>query len=86
MLVDERRVQLDRPTSAWVRDLLATDAQLAELTAAIAVAAAELVDSHGDPADRSICATARALGSPLLTKDRQLHAYAEKDRALSVIW
>ncbi len=85
MLVDKGRARLDRPTAAWVRDLLA-DVDLAELTAGIAVAAAELSDFHGDPADRFLYATARAQGSALVTQDRALHAYAEADRAVSVVW
>ncbi len=38
-LVDKGRVRLDRPTAAWVRDLLTGDVELAELTAGMAVAA-----------------------------------------------
>ncbi len=86
MLVDKGRVRLDRPTAAWVRDLLAGDVDLAELTPGIAVAAAELSDFHGDPADRFLYATARVQGSALVTQDRALHDYAEADRAVSVVW
>lgn len=86
MLVEKGRVRLDRPTAAWVRDLLAGDVDLAELTPAIAVAAAKLADFHGDLADRFLYATARTLGSGLVTQDRALHNYAEADRAVSVVW
>ncbi|MDQ3761529.1 MAG: type II toxin-antitoxin system VapC family toxin [Actinomycetota bacterium] len=87
MLVGKERIRLDRPTAAWIRDVLATDGiGVAELTPRIAVAAAELVDFHGDPADRFLYATARLLGVPLLSKDRLLHGYAEADRTVTVIW
>ena len=32
---------------------------------------------HGDPADRLLVATARAMGMPLLTRDRKILAYAK---------
>lgn len=87
MLVGKERVRLDRPTAAWVRDVLTTDGiGVAELTPGIAVAAAELVDFHGDPADRFLYATARLLDVPLLSKDRLLHGYAEADRTVTVVW
>lgn len=87
MLVARGRVQLDRPTAAWVRDLLADDrVAIAELTASVAVTAAELDGFHGDPADRLLYATARRQAVPLVTKDRLIHRYAEVDRTVSVVW
>jgi PIN domain nuclease of toxin-antitoxin system len=87
MLVGKARIRLDRPTAAWIRDVLATDGMdVAELTPAIAVAAAELDGFHGDPADRFLYATARCLGVPLLSKDHLLRDYAEIDRTVAVIW
>ena len=32
---------------------------------------------HGDPADRLIIATARHLGTPVVTRDAKIRAYAE---------
>lgn len=87
MLVGKQRVQLDRSTAAWVHDVLATDGiDVADLTSQIAVAAAELDDFHGDPADRFLYATAQCLGIPLLSKDRLLRDYAEIDRTVAVVW
>ncbi|MDQ3989416.1 MAG: type II toxin-antitoxin system VapC family toxin [Actinomycetota bacterium] len=87
MLVGKQRVRLDRPTAAWVCDLLATDGvDLAALTPRIAVTAAELHGFHGDPADRFLYATAQELNVPLLSKDRRLRDYAEPDRTVSVLW
>lgn len=87
MLVGKKRIRLDRPTAAWIRDVLAADSiGVAELTPRIAAAAAELADFHGDPADRFLYATARLLDVPLLSQDRLLHSYAETDRTATVIW
>lgn len=87
MLVGKKRIRLDRPTAGWIRDVLATDSiGVAELTPRIAVAAAELADFYGDPADRFLYATARLLGVPLLSKDHLLHSYAENDRTVTVVW
>jgi PIN domain nuclease of toxin-antitoxin system len=87
MLVARGRVRLDRPTAAWTRDLLAADrVTLAELTASVAVVAAELPGFHGDPADRFLYASARGHGVPLLTKDRLIHRYADTDRTVDAIW
>lgn len=75
MLVTRGRVRLDREVNVWVRQALAHDrAQTAPLTPDIAVEAA-LLDANGfpgDPADRIIYATARALNAPLVTRDQAL--------------
>ena len=87
MLVGKERIRLDRPTATWIRDVLASDGiGVAELTPQVAVAAAELDDFHGDPADRFLYATARSLNVSLLSKDRLLHDYAEIDRTVTVVW
>ena len=87
MMVGKARIRLDRPTAAWIRDVLATDGMdIADLTPAIAVAAAELDGFHGDSADRFLYATAQCLGVPLLSKDHLLRDYAEIDRTVAVIW
>lgn len=87
MLVARDRIRLDRPTAAWVRDLLAGDRMaVAELTASVAVTAAELDGFHGDPADRLLYATARRNGVPLVTKDRLIHRFAEVDGTVTALW
>lgn len=86
-LLAKNRIRLDRPTAAWVRDLIEGDGvEVAGLTPAIAVAAAELSDFLGDPADRFLYATARHRAIPLLSKDRGLHNYAAVDRSVTVLW
>lgn len=51
---------------------------LTPLTADVAIGSAHLPEPlHGDPADRLLIATARALDLPILTSDRKILAYAE---------
>jgi PIN domain nuclease of toxin-antitoxin system len=86
MLVTKGRVALDRPVSAWIDDLLATTADIADLTPAVAVTAGELPDFHGDPADRIIYATAASRQLPLITKDTRLHDLANSHRGVKAFW
>ncbi len=76
MLAKKGRVVFGRPVQDWTTSLLSTGIHLAALSPEIAVAAGQLPgDIHGDPADRLIIATARALDYSLLTADRQILAY-----------
>lgn len=87
MLVDQGTVALDRPTQIWVHDLL-TDGivTLAELTPAIAVAAAQLDEFTGDHADRIIYATAVQNQLTLVTKDERLADYARANGDATIEW
>lgn len=87
MLVGKQRISLDRPVVDWMSDLLANPTIVAaDLTPTIATQAGLLDEFHGDPADRFIVATATDLGLPLITKDQQLHAFAQRTKALTTIW
>jgi PIN domain nuclease of toxin-antitoxin system len=87
MLVRKGRVALDRPTNVWVNDFQSTDrVEISDLTSAIAVAAAELLDLHGDPADRILVATANAYGAPLVTKDEKIHDHAKSAASVTALW
>ena len=87
MLVQKGRIGLDRPTTKWVTDFESTSGvEIAPLTPAIAVLAGELVDFHGDPADRILVATAASFGVPLITKDEKIHAYAKPGASLTALW
>lgn len=87
MLVGKGRIALDRPTAAWAEDVLAVPSvDVAPLTAEIAVLAGELVDFHGDPADRLLVATAIVRRCPLITKDDKLLGWAEGRTELSCLW
>lgn len=87
MLVAKGRVGLDRPVAAWVRDLLGTaKVGVAGLSPAVAVAAAELPDFAGDPADRFLYATAHSLAVPLVSADERLRDHAARHRGVVVAW
>lgn len=87
MLVDQGTIALDRPTQIWVHDLL-TDGivTIAELTPAIAVAAAQLDEFTGDHADRIIYATAVQNQLTLVTKDERLAEYARANGDATIEW
>lgn len=79
MLVARGRLALDRDVGEWLDQVLALPGlSLAALSPAIAVASTRLPgDLPADPADRMIVATARQLGSRLVTADQALLAYAD---------
>ncbi len=80
MLVDKRRIHLAMPVDDWMDFVFGEEGMvLAPLTAATGVDAGSLPGSiHGDPADRIVIATARALRCPLLTSDRRILRYAKE--------
>jgi PIN domain nuclease of toxin-antitoxin system len=86
LLESKGRLQLYAPCEQWVRDALAMPGlSLAPLTPEIALASSRLPEPfHGDPADRVIVATARALGARLVTRDTKIREYARK-RHLSIL-
>jgi PIN domain nuclease of toxin-antitoxin system len=78
MLTVRGRISLDRPVDAWVRQALARPRVEALPPGAPAAVAAGLLDGErfpGDPVDRLIYATAKALRAPLVTRDRALREY-----------
>ena len=84
-LADEERITLAMDVRSWVRHALAGErVRLVGLDAEVAVTAALLDRRHfpGDPADRMIFASARAIGARLVTKDRRLLAFDES----STVW
>ena len=78
MLVDNGKLGLGRPVAQWFAEVLAAPGfHSADLTIDIGADAGALPgDSHRDPADRLLVATARALGCPLITVDRKILDYA----------
>ena len=80
MLECKGRIQLSAPCEQWVREALAMPGlSLAPLTPEIALASTRLPQPfHGDPCDRIIVATARALGARLVTRDAKILAYSRK--------
>jgi PIN domain nuclease of toxin-antitoxin system len=77
------RITLDRSPLEWIEQALALPRiELLPLTPAIAVKATQLGSFHGDPADRLIVATALLAAATLVTRDRNIRAYA----AVSSVW
>lgn len=78
MLVAKGRLEIDRPVERWIRQALGRPGVRAlPLGPREATAAGLLQDDGfpGDPADRMIYATARAAGSPLVTRDEAIRAH-----------
>lgn len=78
MLVSKNKLALSRAVQPWFDAVLSAPGfRLAPITPIIGVDAGSLSGNvHGDPADRLIIATARALGCPLMTADHKILAYA----------
>lgn len=78
MLTDKQRIILLPSLDAWIeRARVMLDMLEVPLTGAIAKEAGRLeAPIHGDPCDRIMIATAKALGCPLVTSDRRILAYA----------
>ena len=78
MLVDRGKLGFRQGVRAWMEETLSQPGIfLAPLEPEIGIEAGSLPGNiHGDPADRIIIATARALQCSLLTADRKILAYA----------
>ncbi len=72
VLVERHRVELDRSTDRWHRELLRSGLIEIPLDGKIAIAAIGLPDLHGDPADIFIAATAILKEARLITAGRRL--------------
>jgi PIN domain nuclease of toxin-antitoxin system len=74
----KRRITLSMDCAAWVeRALAAPGVELVALSPTIAIESTRLPGNlSGDPADRMLVATARAMGARLVTRDRKLLDYA----------
>ncbi len=79
MLVSKGRLVLDRDVGEWVQAALSLPGiRLEPISPEIAVASTRLPGTiHSDPADRMIAATARHLGSTLITADQLLLDYGK---------
>lgn len=78
MLLDKRRIALDSPLEIWLKKTLqGLGIVEVPVTSAIGCDAGSLQgDIHGDPCDRIMIATARALGCSLVTSDAAILRYA----------
>lgn len=86
MLEERGRITLAMDIHTWIdRALSFPGHNLVPLSPRIAVDSSRLPgDFHGDPADRIIAATARALNARLITADRDIIRYA-RSRYLRVL-
>lgn len=76
MLIRKQRIGLGQPLREWSRIAFGSQGlQLVPVDEMIAIDAGELEGIHGDPADRTIIATARAMACPLLTADQAILDY-----------
>jgi PIN domain nuclease of toxin-antitoxin system len=73
LLVEKRRVVLDRDVGDWVK-LSAAKLKEAPLTCEAVLEATRFTLPHDDPADRFLVATARTFGLTLVTSDARLLA------------
>lgn len=78
MLEAKGRLTFAQPIEDWVSQASrAPGLRVYELTSEIAIASTRLPgEPHGDPADRIIIATARALGARVVSADRHIVQYA----------
>jgi len=82
-LVENKRIGFSIPTLTWIRrSLNQFDIKVADLSPEIAVESTEMHGIHSDPADQIITATARILGLPLVTSDKQILEYS----GIHTIW
>lgn len=79
MMVNKNRLVIGKVLAPWIDFVLSTPGYtLSPMTPAMAIDAGTLPGNiHGDPADRLIIATARALGCPIVTADDRIIGYAK---------
>ena len=85
MLVAKGRLKLKPDVATWVARNLESPVEMEPLSADICVCSSQLVDFHGDPADRLIVATAMVNQVPLVTADEQIHRWNAKSAQLDLI-
>jgi PIN domain nuclease of toxin-antitoxin system len=84
-LASKGRIALPIPLAEWMRRAVHQPGlQLLPLTPEISVESAQLVDFHGDPADRMIVATARLEELTLATRDRRILTWAKSGRLKAI--
>jgi PIN domain nuclease of toxin-antitoxin system len=73
LLIERKRLQVDRPADAWVREALDRAPVLeAPVNLEVVLASRRLKTSHRDPVDRFLIATAQVFELTLVTQDRAL--------------
>ncbi len=72
MLVEKGRITMDCSILEWQSSLIKHGLQEVSLTGGVAIESAQLIDFHGDPADRMIVATAIKATASLCTADQKI--------------
>jgi PIN domain nuclease of toxin-antitoxin system len=72
MLADRQRLTLLVSPAAMRRSVLEQGVRELAVNGAVGIAAAQLADFHGDPADRLIVASALSVDATLVTADRSI--------------
>lgn len=75
MLVEKKRIILDRPVYRWRMDVLRSGIEEVPLDGELAIESVALAGLHGDPMDRFIVATAIKMRASLVTSDAKLLAW-----------
>ena len=75
MLMEKKRIILDRPVYKWRTDALRSGIEEIPLDGELAIESVTLVDLHSDPMDRFIVATAIKMRATLVTSDTRLLAW-----------
>ena len=83
MLEAKGRIEFSMDCLDWVKESLrAPGVSLAPITPEIAIESSRLPGRfHGDPADRIIVSTARALGATLISHDKNIISYGKRKHA-----
>lgn len=86
MLESKGRILMKQECNQWIRSALSAPGIILQpLTPEIAVDSTRLPGGfHADPADRILVATARSLGSPLVTADAEILAYGAKRHLITI--
>ena len=78
LLIERKRLQVDRPAEAWVREALERAPVFeAPVNHEVALASRRLKTKHRDPVDRFLIATAQVFELTLVTQDGLLMSQAD---------
>lgn len=85
MLSLKGRLELSPDVETWISENLAPPSVLEPISPAISIRSCALPNFHGDPADRLIVATAIELGLPLITADRQIIDWNDREDGITLL-
>lgn len=85
MLEKKGRLSLKPDPETWIYDNLEAPVELEPISPAISIQSCQLQDFYGDPADRIIVATAMELGLPLITADKEICDWNNRDNHLQIM-